>query len=276
MSRMSADPRTAALRERARALRRSVVRMAARKGEGYVGQGLQAADILAVLFFDELRWAPPEAGDPEADRFVLSTGHYSIALWAVFGALGVLSEEELDSYAADGSPVAMSTERGAQRAVELTGGSLGHGLGVAAGMAWGRRHRAEPGRVVNYMSDGELQEGSTWEAAMFAADQHLDNLVCVVDVNRTQADGPLVVEVEPVVAKFRAFGWWAEEVDGNDVDALLAVFEAMRTAPDRPRAVVCHTRIGAGVALIENREKAHFVRVADDEWERVARELEAS
>jgi transketolase len=265
-----------ALRARARSLRRRVVRMAAGKGEGYVGQGLQAADVLAALFFHELRWAPPEMKDPAADRFVLSTGHYSIALWAVFGELGVLSEAELDTYGADGSAVAMSTERGLQRGVELTGGSLGHGLGVAAGLAAGRRLRSERGRVVNYMSDGELQEGSTWEAAMWAGDLGLGNLLNVVDVNRTQADGPLVLEVEPVAEKFRAFGWWAEDVDGHDMEGLVAVLEAARSGSDRPKAIVCHTQIGAGVPLIVNREKAHFVRVGSEEWARVAAEVEAS
>jgi transketolase len=279
---MSADPaarddaQLVALRDRARALRRNVVRMAAGKGEGYVGQGLQAADVLAALFFHELRWAPPEADDPEADRFVLSTGHYSIALWAVFAELGALSEAEIDTYGADGSAVAMSTERGLQRGVELTGGSLGHGLGVAAGMAAGRRLKGESGRVVNYMSDGELQEGSTWEAAMWAGDQALGNLICVVDVNRTQADGPLVVEVEPVPDKFAAFGWWAREVDGHDVEALVAVLEAARAQTEQPKAIVCHTQLGAGVPLIIEREKAHFVRVDQEEWARVAQEVEAS
>ena len=274
---MAADgDQLAALRDRARALRRHVVRMAAGKGEGYVGQGLQSADALAALFFHELRWAPPEVGDPDADRFVLSTGHYSIALWAVFAELGALSEAEIDTYGADGSSVAMSTERGLQRGVELTGGSLGHGLGVAAGMATGRRLRGEQGRVVNYMSDGELQEGSVWEAAMFAGHLGLGNLLNVVDVNRTQADGPLVVEVEPVAEKFRSFGWWAEDVDGHDMEALVAVLEAARAEPERPKAIVCHTRLGAGVPLIMNREKAHFVRVEAAEWDRVAAEVERS
>ncbi len=250
--------------------------MAAGKGEGYVGQGLQAADILAALFFHELRWAPPEAKDPDADRFVLSTGHYSIALWAVFAELGALSEAEIDTYGADGSAVAMSTERGLQRGVELTGGSLGHGLGVAAGMAAGRRLRGERGLVVNYMSDGELQEGSTWEAAMWAGDMALGNLICVVDVNRTQADGPLVVEVEPVVDKFEAFGWWAQEVDGHDLEALVEVLDAARVQTQKPKAIVCHTRLGAGVPLILEREKAHFVRVDQEEWARVAAEVETS
>src|SRR3954470_18155533 len=124
-----------ALEEAALRLRRNVVRMAAGRGEGYVGQGLQAADILAVLFLGEMNWRPEPGDDPEVDRFVLSTGHYSIALWAAFAERGLLEDADLDSYGADGSRIIMSTERGGGvEGVELTGGSLGQGLGVGVGI----------------------------------------------------------------------------------------------------------------------------------------------
>jgi transketolase len=260
----------------AKRLRRRVVGMASGKGEGYVGQGLQSADLMAVLFGSQLNWRPDPGDDPDVDRFVLSTGHYSIALWAAFAEVGVLSEAELDEYGADGSAVAMSTERaGGIPGVELTGGSLGHGLGVATGIAIGRRMRGHTGRTVVYLTDGELQEGSTWESVMFAGDRELDTLVAVVDVNRTQADGELVVEVEPVAEKFRSFGWWAENADGNDVESLVTAFEAAAATTGKPKAIVCHTQIGFGVPLIMARERNHFVRVSPDEWETVATELEA-
>lgn len=262
------------LRGRAAAIRRNVVRMARGKGEGYVGQGLQAADVLAVLFFAELDWRLEAS--PRTDRFLLSAGHYSIGLWAVFAELGVIDSDTLDSYGADGTEVAMSTERGKQPGVELTGGSLGHGLGVAAGIALGRRQQDESGRVVNYMTDGESQEGSTWEAAMFAAHAGLSRLVNVVDVNRTQADGPLVVEVEPLAEKFRAFGWWAEDVDGNDLRSLLQAFARARLEADRPKALICHTTLGFGAPLIMERARAHFVRVDSHEWDTVAGQVEAT
>ncbi len=258
-------------------LRKRVVRMAAGRGEGYVGQGLQAADLLAVLFGAEMSWRPDPGDDPDADRFVLSTGHYSIALWAALAEVGVLAEGDLDSYGEDGSRVAMSTERGGGvPGVELTGGSLGHGLGVGVGIAIGRRLRGHPGRTFVYLSDGELQEGSTWESAMLAGDERLDGLLATIDVNRTQADGPLVREVEPVAEKLRAFGWWAEDVDGNDVAALLDAFAAAAEVRDRPRALVCQTQIGFGVPLIVGRERNHFVRVSPHEWDTVVAELEAS
>jgi transketolase len=269
----AAQPKADQLRARAKQIRRNVVRMAAGKGEGYVGQGLDVADILAVLLLDEMRYDPLARG-PDDDRLIFSAGHYSIGLWAALAEAGHLDGFDLDSYGADGTTLIMSTHEGHPEQIELTGGSLGHGLGVAAGLAIGHRIRGWPSRVVNFMTDGEIQEGSTWEAAMFAGDQHLDRLLCVVDVNRTQADGDLVLEVEPLVDKWRAFGWWADGCDGNDVDDLLAAFERAREVPGMPKAVICRTTLGKGVPMIERRERNHFVRVDDDEWDAVARELE--
>jgi transketolase len=268
--------RVAELQEAALRLRKNVVRMAAGRGEGYVGQGLQASDILAVLFLREMDWRPDPGDDPDVDRFVLSTGHYSIALWAAFAEVGILDGADLDSYGEDGSRVAMSTERdGGIPGVELTGGSLGQGLGVGVGIALGRRMRGHSGRTYVYLTDGEVQEGSTWESAMLAGYKDLDSLVAVIDVNRVQADGPLVLEVEPLAEKLRAFGWWAEDVNGNDIPELLAGFKAASEVSDRPKALICHTEMGAGVPLIENRERNHFVRVAAHEWDAVKAELEA-
>jgi transketolase len=263
------------LRARAKQIRRNVVRMASGKGEGYVGQGLDVADILAVLLLSEMRYDPVDRS-PETDRFIFSAGHYSIGLWAALAEAGHLEGFDLDTYGADGTTLIMSTHEGHLPLIELTGGSLGHGLGVAAGLAVGYRMKRWPGRIFNFMTDGELQEGSTWESAMFAGAERLGNLVNVVDVNRTQADGDLVLEVEPVVEKFRSFGWWTDEADGNDLESLLTGFEHARGVTDRPKTLVCRTTLGFGVPLIMERERNHFVRVDDDEWERVAAQLEAS
>jgi transketolase len=270
-SRPSADE----LRRRAKEIRRNVVRMASGKGEGYVGQGLDVADILAVLFLSEMRYDPVDRG-PETDRLIFSAGHYSIGLWAALAEAGHLEGYDLTTYGADGSTLIMSTHEGHPPLVELTGGSLAHGLWVAAGLAVGYRMKGWPARIFTFSTDGELQEGSTWEAAMFAGHERLGNLVNVIDVNRTQADGDLVIEIEPLTEKFRSFGWWADEVDGNDVGALRDGFDRARAVEDRPKALVCRTTLGCGVPLIMERERNHFVRVDDDEWSAVARQLEAS
>lgn len=257
------------LEGRAHNIRRNVVRMATGKGEGYVGQGLDAAEILAVLFCSEMRLGT----GTDDDRFILSPGHYSIALWATMAEAGMLDAGLLDSYGADGSDVIMSTHRGAVAGVELTGGSLAHGLPVAAGMAIGNELAGRGGRVITFVSDGELQEGSQWEAVMFAGHRKLSSLLMVLDVNRTQADGPLVIEHEPLVEKLQAFGWWCQDADGNDIAAILAGLDAARDDP-RPKALVCRTRLANGVPLLMQRDRAHFVRVGDDEWQTVSEQLE--
>jgi len=202
--------------------------------------------------------------------------HGASGLWAALAEAGHLEGYDLTSYGGDGATLIMSTHEGHPPLIELTGGSLGHGLGVAAGLAVGYRINGWPSRIFNFMTDGEIQEGSTWESAMFAGHERLGNLVNVIDVNRTQADGALVLEIEPLVDKWRAFGWWAEEVDGHDIERLLDVFEAARGVRDVPKAIVCRTTLGQGVPLIMERERNHFVRVGDDEWDAVARQLEAS
>lgn len=260
------------LRERAHRIRQKVLMMASGRGQGYVGQGLGIADVLAVLYFGELRYDVANPDHPDRDRFVLSTGHYSIALFAALAEAGIIDESELATYGEDNSRLEMSSLESTP-GVEITGGSLGHGLGVACGMAVGRNLSGRGFHVYNLLSDGELQEGSTWEAAMFAGDRALSAVTALVDVNRTQADGDLVLEVEPVTDKFESFGWWATSVDGNDIAALSGAFAAARAVGDRPKALVCHTRLGAGVPLVMQRERAHFVRIADDEWAIAERQL---
>jgi transketolase len=154
--------------------------------------------------------------------------------------------------------------------MEISGGSLGIGLGIGVGMALGLRRKQSDRFVYNLMSDGELDEGPTWEAAMSAAHWKLDKLICIVDVNRMQADGPspLVMNSEPLVAKWEAFGWHAQRVDGNDIPALVAAFDAARMlAEPRPRVIVCDTKMAKGVPFLETREKSHFLRVDKDEWQ---------
>ncbi|WP_141015589.1 transketolase [Nocardioides sambongensis] len=260
------------LEQRAHSLRRRMLRMAADKGEGYIAQGLGIADLLAVVYFRELRHDPARPEDPGRDRFVMSTGHYSIALYSALAECGVLAEEDLATYALNGSSLPMSTFDETP-GVEITSGSLGHGLGQGVGMALGLRLDRSDAKVVVELSDGELQEGSTWESAMSASNFRLDNLWAIVDCNGIQADGPMVLDIEPVADKWQAFGWQVREVDGNDIAALVEAFDELRPLPG-PKVIVMRTTPGSGVPTIVARERAHFVRVADDEWNRLIDELE--
>lgn len=269
------DPATLdRLRAKALDLRRLMVVQARGKGQGYLGQGLGIADFLAVLYFHEFGRDDLDFARADRKRFYLSTGHYSIAMWAALAGLGVIDPATLPSYGADGSPLEMSTMEGHVPGVEMTGGSLGHGLGIATGAALGYRIDARRSAIHVEVSDGELQEGSTWEAANTAAAFKLDNLVCWVDCNGIQADGPMVVPIEPVGGRFAAFGWDVREIDGNDIGQLVAAFAWARERAGKPKAVILRTRPGKGVRRIEQRDRAHFVRIDADEWDDVARELE--
>jgi len=162
--------------------------------------------------------------------------------------------------------------------MEISGGSLGHGLTVAVGMALGLRHQGSDARVINFLSDGELDEGSTWEAVMGASHHRLGNLIAMVDINALQADGPTVgvLRTEPVADKWTACGWHAQRIDGNDVDALLDAFDNVHSEPvGVPSVILCDTRIGRGVPLLETREKAHFMRIDADEWQICREQLAA-
>ena len=257
------------LAHRARNIREHAIRMGAVQGQGYVGQALGIADVLAVAYFNALSYRPAEPEWEGRDRFLLSIGHYAIALYAALIEAGVLPRDELESYGSDDSRLPMSGMAHYTPGMEISGGSLGHGLPIAVGMCLGLKRKRSAAFVYNLMSDGELDEGATWEAAMSAAHHGLDNLIAIVDVNNQQADGPSTSTLgfEPLADKWRAFGWQVWRVDGNDIPALVQAFDAARTATDpAPRVVICDTLMGKGVPFLEVRDKTHFIRVDESEW----------
>ncbi|MDQ1741159.1 MAG: transketolase, partial [Pseudonocardiales bacterium] len=181
-------------------MRHHVLNMGEAQGQGYVGQALGAADMLAAVYADQLRYRSDDPKWEGRDRFLLSTGHYAIGLYAALAEAGVIDTDELNTYGCDDSRLPMSGMASYTPGMEISGGSLGHGLTVAVGMALGLRHQGSAARVINFLSDGELDEGSTWEAAMGAAHHQLGNLTAMVDINALQADGPTagVLRTEPV------------------------------------------------------------------------------
>jgi transketolase len=241
------------------------------QGQGYVGQALGAADMLAAAYGDFLRFKPEDPHWSERDRFLLSTGHYAIGHYAALAEAGVIDPEELETYGSDDSRLPMSGMSTYTPGMEISGGSLGHGLSIAVGMALGLRHQSSDAKIVNFLSDGELDEGSTWEAAMGAFHHQLGNLVALVDINALQADGPTatVLRTEPIADKWEACGWFTQRVTGNDTEALLRAFDAVREVQKpvgAPSVILCDTKVGAGVRLLEEREKAHFMRIEEHEW----------
>ena len=266
------------LEERAWRIRRNALRMGEVQGQGYIAQALGVADVLSVAYFHALRYRPEDPAWEERDRFLLSIGHYAIALYAALIEAGIVPADELETYGSDDSRLPMSGMASYTPGMEISGGSLGIGLGIGVGMALGLKRKKSDRLVYNLMSDGELDEGPTWEAAMSAGHWKLDNLICIVDVNRMQADGPSpdVLNFEPLPAKWEAFGWHAQRVDGNDIPALVAAFDAARTlAEPKPRVIICDTKMAKGVPFLEAREKSHFLRVEQHEWSQALEALDA-
>ncbi|AYG45775.1 transketolase [Pseudomonas sp. Leaf58] len=263
---------------RARNIRRHALRMGQVQGQGYVGQALGAADLLAVAYFHALRLDPSNPEWEQRDRFYLSIGHYAIALYAALIEAGVIPEAELETYGSDDSRLPMSGMAAYTPGMEITGGSLGHGLGIAVGACLGLKRKGSDSWVYNLLSDGELNEGSTWEAAMSASHWRLDNLIAIIDVNNQQADGHAseVLSFEPIVDRWQAFGWFVQRVDGNDLGALVDAFDQARAhSGAQPRVIICDTRMGKGVPFLENRDKTHFIRVDENEWDLALKALDA-
>ena len=258
------------LTQRAFNIRRHALRMGQVQGQGYVGQALGAADLLAVSYFHALRYQPQDPEWEDRDRFYLSIGHYAIALYAALIEAEVIPLDELETYGSDDSRLPMSGMAAYTPGMEITGGSLGHGLGIAVGACLGLKRKHSASFVYNLLSDGELNEGSTWEAAMSASHWKLDNLIAIIDVNNQQADGHSseVLAFEPIVDRWQAFGWFTQRVDGNDIDALVSAFDAARNHTGaQPRVIICDTKMGKGVDFLETREKTHFIRVDENEWD---------
>lgn len=262
--------RLAHLRERAWRIRRHAVLMGEVQGQGYVGQALDIADVLAVAYFDAMRYRPQEPTWEGRDRFLLSNGHYAIALYAALIEAGIIPAEELETYGSDDSRLPMSGMASYTPGMEMSGGSLGQGLTIAVGHALGLKRKVSSARVYTLFSDGELDEGAVWEGFMSAAHYRLDNLIAICDVNNQQADGPSskVLAFEPLTAKMEAFGWYTQRIDGNDLEAVVAAFDNARQHREpQPRMIICDTKMGCGVPFLEAREKNHFIRVEPQEWQ---------
>jgi transketolase len=268
-----------ALAQCAYRIRRYALRMGEVQGQGYIGQALGWADVLAVAYGHALNFRPQDPKWEGRDRFLLSHGHYAIAFYAALIEARIIPEEELETYGSDDSRLPMSGMVTYTPGMEISGGSLGQGLPIAVGMALGLRHKQNPAFVYNSMSDGELDEGSTWEAAMSAAHHGLSNLICLVDINNQQADGPStkVLGFEPLADKWAAFGWHVQRVDGNDLAAVLAAFDRARALTEaKPRVILFDTLMGKGVPFLETRDKNHFIRVDPSEWQQALAVLDQS
>jgi len=251
------------------AIRRLVLEEAKRAHVGHIGSALSVADVLAVLYSDVLKIADP--GDPDRDRFILSKGHAALALYAALHLRGWLTRQQLTTYCGDDSHLGVHPEN-ALRGVDFSTGSLGQGLSMGVGAALAARMQKSARRVYVLVSDAECNEGSLWEAVMFAAHHKLANLIVIVDANNQQALARTseVLDINPLAARWRAFNWRAEEVDGHDPAGLKA---ALTTDSSQPKVIIAKTLCGKGVDYMEGQVKWHYWPMSPDEYASAVRQL---
>lgn len=268
----------AGLDERSRHLRRQIVRVLEGGWRGHIGTSLSLVEILRVLFDGVLRYDAQNPKWPGRDRFILSKGHGCITLYVLLQEKGFFPEAELGKFCRFDGILGGHPDPKVP-GIEVSTGSLGHGLPIAVGMAVAAKRRGDKHRVVVVLGDGECNEGSVWEAAMSAAKHRLDNLVAIVDYNKQQSYGSTyeVLDLEPFADKWKAFGFATREVDGHDVKALEKMFAAMPFEAGKPSAIICHTVKGKGVSFAENNMKWHHKSsIKSDEVEELMRAIEAS
>ncbi len=257
-------------------LRLHVVNMVAPSGQGYVQQGLGAADIFTALYFSEATMDPSDPTWPNRDRIFLTTAHNTAIFYATLAERGFFDTKQLMSYVTDGSPLEINSSERLGPFVEATCGSLGQGLSVAIGCALAAKRHRRASRFYAIVGDGEMQEGQVWEAAMLAGAHGLDSLCVIVDHNSVQSEGPmdLVMSLEPLMDKMASFGFDCQEVDGNDIGALVAAFDRAREAKGRPSFIKANTLMGKGVTSLEGL-MFHQLRFPKEVADSARAELEA-
>lgn len=258
-------------------VRKDAITMVHQHHASHIASALSAVDMLAVLYTDILHVNPRQPDWAERDRFILSKGHAGVAVYATLGELGFFPKSELAQYYTDGSVYSGHVSHKGVPGVEFSTGSLGHGVCVAAGMALAARKKQASYRVYTIIGDGECNEGSVWEMALFARQQQLGNLTVLVDHNRMQAMGKCedIMSLEDLTAKWAAFGWNAiHVVDGNDHDQLRAALR--QTCPNTPTCIIADTVKGKGVSFMENQLIWHYRDPQGEDFDKAIQELEAS
>lgn len=264
--------------ELARRIRVHALHMTSRGGSSHIGSALSIADILAVLYGGVLQVDPQRPDDPNRDRFVLSKGHAGAAVYAALAESGFFPVEKLETHYQDGSDLSGHVSHKGIPGVEVSTGSLGHGLPMATGMAYAGQLDGGSHSVYALLSDGECDEGSNWEAILFAAHHQLDNLIAIVDYNKLQSLAPVseTLALEPFAEKWTSFGWSVREVDGHDHSQLQTAFAEAPVTPGRPTVVIAHTIKGRGVSFMENSVLWHYRSPQGTEFTEALAELERS
>jgi transketolase len=264
------------LRQRAKEVRREIIKMLTQAGSGHTGGSLSAADLVTALFFYKMRHRPDDPEWRARDRFILSKGHAAPLLYAVLALSGYFDKELLKTLRRIDSPLQGHPSSRMLRGVEISTGSLGQGLSIANGIALGLRMESADSRVYCLLGDGELQEGQVWEAAMTAAHYGIDNLCAVVDNNGLQIDGFCcdVMKIEPIADKWKAFGWHVFDIDGHDMEQIVEALDEAGKVKGKPSVIVARTVKGKGVSFFEGKAEYHGIAPTKEEQEKALKELE--
>jgi len=261
------------LKKKAIEIRTKVIKMIYNAKSGHIGGSLSSVDILTVLFY-EIMNIKSEKNTFEEDKFVLSKGHSVESYYAILSSLGYIDEEELKTYCKYKSRL-IGHPTNKVSGIDINTGSLGHGLSVSVGMALANKMDNKRGKIYVLMGDGELGEGSVWEAAMAAGHYRLDNLVAIIDRNKLQISGNTesVMSLEPLKLKWESFGWAVKEVDGHDIPKLIQTFREIPFEIGKPNLIIAHTIKGKGISFIENNHKWHHGVPNQEEYDKAMTEL---
>jgi len=265
-----------AYRRMSKAIRLDVLEMTYKKKAGFIGTAFSCADLLAVLYGGFLGGAALNPRDPESDTFLLSKGHGASAWYAALAELGYFPKEKLDEFNSQGSHMGVHPKRGSLPGISVSSGSLGHGLGLACGLAQAKRIRSGQGKVCVLLGDGECNEGSVWESAMFAHRFALSNLIAIVDRNRLQSYGTdsEVLDMDSIADKFTSFGWNTLELDGHDHASIHSALARAWTEENRPTVLIANTVKGKGCILFENKVLWHYKWPEEEHYLQARKELE--
>ncbi len=264
------------LRQRAKEVRREIVKMLTEAGSGHTGGSLSSADIVTALYFSKMKHRPEDPSWESRDRFILSKGHAAPLLYAVLALSGYFERELLGTLRKIDSPLQGHPSSKTLKGVEISTGSLGQGLSIANGVALGLRMNKADSRVYCLLGDGELQEGQVWEAAMTAGHYGIDNLCAIVDNNGLQIDGFCcdVMSIEPVTEKWKAFGWHVIDIDGHDMKQIVHALDEAEKTKGKPSVIVARTVKGKGVSFFEGKAEYHGLAPTKEEREKALKELE--
>lgn len=262
------------LQAAARTIRTRILTVASQSGCCHIGSSLSPVDLLVALYFRVMRIDPTQPQDPQRDRCILSKGHGALGLYATLETRGFFPASHLDVYGKDNTVLAVHPVHGSAPGIEATSGALGHGLPMGLGLALAARHDSAPWRTFVVLSDGECDEGSTWEAAMLAGHLRANNLVALVDYNKSQGFGMTkdVIDLEPFTTKWESMGWEVREVNGHDFTEIVTALESPRLT-DKPLVLIAHTVKGKGVSYMENTVDWHYKNLKPEDLAAAVAEL---